>query len=182
MDLANLAATAGQLFKILLPTLLLIGIFLTWMAWVIGVGRFQRRPLDVNSRETTIRYMVVKFFVEIINDFKHILAILLTFMFVGALFSVIYFALVTQKNFALFKDGLQVVVASLGGLIGSIVGYYFGESAASRRLFGQAPLDTSGREEVQVGLDDKLPEASRPPDLTDMNPAADGNNQTREGE
>lgn len=133
MDISDYVKTSWNVFMILFPTLSLIGIFVTWMAWVKGCWRFKRETTDSNKRETTIRYMMVKFLTEIINDFKHILAILLTLMFVVTVFSIIYFALFKQKDFTVLKDGLQVVVASLGGLVGSIIGYYFGESADSKR-------------------------------------------------
>lgn len=182
MDLTSIAATAWNVFKVLFPTLLLIGLFVNWMAWIAGWGRFGEQRFDARRRETTIRYMIVKFMTEIINDFKHILAIMLTFMFVGTLFWVLYFAWAHQKNFEFVKDGLQVVVSSLGGLIGSIVGYYFGESAASRRLTAQAPLDTIGREEVQVGFDSSLQEATRPADLGGMDEEDEVEEQDRDGE
>ena len=38
-----------------------------------------------------------------------------------------------KQDVVLIKDGLQGVAASMGGLIGSIIGYYFGESAAKSR-------------------------------------------------
>ena len=37
-----------------------------------------------------------------------------------------------QGDVAVIKDGLQAVAAAMGGLIGSIIGYYFGESKATR--------------------------------------------------
>jgi hypothetical protein len=39
-----------------------------------------------------------------------------------------------KQDVNLIKDGLQGVAAALGGLIGSIIGYYFGESAAKNRV------------------------------------------------
>jgi hypothetical protein len=182
MDISNFVTATWNVFMILFPILLLIGIFVTWMAWIGGCWRFKRNTTDTNKRETTIRYMIVKFLIEIINDFKHVLAILLTLMFVITVFSIIYFALFKQENFATFKDGLQVVVASLGGLVGSIIGYYFGESAASKRSAGQNSMDTSGREIIQEGSGDTVVEASRPPNLNDAQPSDDMNAQNKEGE
>jgi hypothetical protein len=49
-------------------------------------------------------------------------------------------------------DGLQAVMATLGGLVGSIVGYYFGESAAKTSP-GSQLLDQSGRVPVQGSPD-----------------------------
>lgn len=175
MDISYFVTAIWKVFMILFPTLLLIGIFVTWIAWLGGFWRFKSKTTDANKRETTIRYMMVKFLTEIINDFKHILAILLTLMFVITVFSIIYFALFKQENFTILKDGLQVVVASLGGLVGSIIGYYFGESAASKRATGQNILDTRGGEIVQEGSGDTVVTASRPPDLHDVQPSDDTN-------
>ena len=44
-----------------------------------------------------------------------------------------------SSHVAEIKDGVQAVDAALSGLIGSIVGYYFGESAAKSR----SPIESS---------------------------------------
>jgi len=41
-------------------------------------------------------------------------------------------------------DGVQAVAAALGGLIGSIIGYYFGESAASRKDSNESTVRDTG--------------------------------------
>jgi hypothetical protein len=55
--------------------------------------------------------------------------------FAVTLFIVVYAG---WESFDTVKDGVQLVVASLGGLVGSIIGYYFGESAAERRYSAPA--------------------------------------------
>ncbi|MEQ1747609.1 MAG: hypothetical protein ABMA02_19430 [Saprospiraceae bacterium] len=43
-------------------------------------------------------------------------------------------------------DALQLVIASLGGLLGSIIGYYFGESAVRN---AQTPIGIPTSEDAQ---------------------------------
>lgn len=167
MEPTNLAAMIWNVFIVLLPTLLLIGAFITWMAWVSGCWRFNPALRNDRFRETTIRYMFVKFLTEIINDFKHILALLITLMFVLTVGCIIYFALFKHNDFATLKDGLQLIAATLGGLVGSIVGYYFGESAASKRGGVPEATDTSGKEPVQDNVTSAVEEAAKPPSLRD---------------
>ena len=165
MEPTSFATTIWNIFIVLLPTLFIIGAFITWIAWVGGRWRFDASSRDVKLRETTIRYMIVKFLTEIINDFKHILALLIVLMFVATVGCIIYFALFDQKDFTTLKDGLQLIVATLGGLVGSIVGYYFGESAASKRGNAADSTDTSGGEPVQDSSTNTVVEAAKPPTL-----------------
>lgn len=68
---------------------------------------------------------------KIIYEFRHLLALLIVVLFAVALFAAMWPGMM-KGDVALIKDGLQAVAAALGGLIGSIIGYYFGESAASK--------------------------------------------------
>lgn len=167
METTNVATTIWNIFIVLLPTLFLIGAFITWMAWVGGRWRFDPSSRNEKFQETTIRYMFVKFLTEIINDFKHILALLIVLMFVITVGCILYFALFIQNDFATLKDGLQLIVATLGGLVGSIVGYYFGESAASKRGGAADGTDASGGELVQDSGTSTVVEATKPPTLKD---------------
>ena len=94
--------------------------------------------------------MIVEFFAGIVNDFRHLLAIALTLVFAGAIVAVFLIAHQNRYSIEIFKEGLQIVVATLGGLIGSVVGYYFGESAASRTRENQTGITSDNREEEPI--------------------------------
>lgn len=113
-----------MLFAILLGALVLV----QWTTWIFGLGRFRASGAQ-RDRRSQLRFVLADFFVKIIVDFRNLLALLVLLIFVGALIWVLAAA---DGKMADIKDGLQAVVAALGGLVGSIIGYYFGESAASR--------------------------------------------------
>ena len=109
-----------------------------WVSWMFALGRFNStRPSATKSGqgERPLRYILALFFVQIVNDFRHLLALLLLSLFALVLVVAMWPGL---KNDQLkeMTEGLQAVAAALGGLIGSIVGYYFGESAAKGRAPG----------------------------------------------
>jgi len=108
----------------LLASLLAVVMALTViLLWAFGVGRF-RRPLNA-PHTAALRYLITEALTKIINDFRHLLALILVLIFGGALGYSLFEA---GPNLANIKEALQSVSASLGGLIGSIIGYYFGES------------------------------------------------------
>jgi hypothetical protein len=73
------------------------------------------------------------FFTTIIDDFRNFLALVLMGIFVLAMVLMLWPSLASEEGtYDNLKDGLQTVVACLGGLVGSIIGYYFGESAAAK--------------------------------------------------
>jgi len=104
-----------------------------WFAWIFGLGRFRRDPLDPKApaKPSTIRYLVTELFVRVITEFRHFLALVLFSVFAIALICAIYPGVRTLDVDAISK-GLQAVAAALGGLLGSVIGYYFGESAGSK--------------------------------------------------
>jgi hypothetical protein len=118
-----------------------IGLFVNWMAWIFKIGRFARASVTPAPGQP-LRYVVANFFAEIINDFRHFLALVIVVLFAVALFAAMYPGLLTG-NIDTLTDGVQAVAAALGGLIGSIIGYYFGESAASRKDAQTVVRDTS---------------------------------------
>jgi membrane protein DedA with SNARE-associated domain len=73
--------------------------------------------------------VIAELFVKIINDFRHLLALLIVVIFALVLG---YGLIRAGKDLENITKVLQVVVSTLGGLIGSIIGYYFGESAGRR--------------------------------------------------
>lgn len=131
---------------------------LQWILWLFGLGRFR----DVSPREANTRYILTQLFVKIITDFRHFLALVIVVVFAIALFMAISPGLLSG-NVADIAEGVQIVAAGLGGLIGSIIGYYFGESAARRDA--ATTLETGPDvQEVQQGLGEIRP-AGKPKGL-----------------
>ncbi len=122
-----LPANRDVIFDSLL-VLLVFGIVVNWALWMFGWGRFRGRP----ASDSKLRFVLADFFVKIINDFRHLLALVMVVLFALALFAAMWPGMIKQ-DVSLMKEGLQSVAAALGGLIGSIMGYYFGESAARNR-------------------------------------------------
>lgn len=79
--------------------------------------------------------------VKIINEFRHLLALLVLVIFGFALsFSLIKAGSLTTGDLVMnMKGALEGVVATLGGLVGSIIGYYFGESSTSKPVEAKPP-------------------------------------------
>lgn len=112
-----------------------IAAIVQWFAWIFGKGRFGRAT---SSENKTVSFIVTEASVKIINDFRHLLALIVVLIFAFALsYSLIRSASLPTGADSIsaidnMKEALQAVVASLGGLVGSIIGYYFGESSVSR--------------------------------------------------
>jgi hypothetical protein len=133
----------GGIF-VLLVCLFALLLALRSVAAIFGLGRFAQPPLRARS---SVGYVIVEFFTKLIDDFRHLLAMLLVLIFATAL------------GYALWKvrDGgadeinkaLQAVMATLGGLIGSIVGYYFGESAARKAQTDRSQPPGAGTLQVE---------------------------------
>jgi hypothetical protein len=103
-----------------------------WFAWIFSIGRFKSTdatPPGARPSGQSLRYVFSEAAVKIINDFRHLLALVIVVIFALAL---AYAMLQARASIADMKEALQAVVATLGGLVGSIIGYYFGESAVTR--------------------------------------------------
>ena len=109
---------------------------LQWLCWIFGWGRFTRSAAGTGRQE--LRVVVTDFLVKIIDDFRHLLALIVVLVFVVVLAIVLWPGMM-GANVASMEEGLKSVVASLGGLIATILGYYFGESAGARRAVREAP-------------------------------------------
>lgn len=127
-------------FFLFLICLVVIGLFVQWIAWIFSLGRFNRS--SVTPTRQNLRYVFSEAAVKIINDFRHLLALIVVSIFGFAL----CYAMNTAPNMKEMKEALQAVVATLGGLVGSIIGYYFGESAVARAQ------DTKGTENSERDL------------------------------
>lgn len=124
--------------------LILLGSTLA-LTWTLGVGRFRvRRPSESDQTEN-LAYVLSAAVIRIINDFRHLLALIIVLIFAFALAYVLWVATeASDANDKLsrverIKEGLQAVVATLGGLVGSIIGYYFGESRNPAAPNGATP-------------------------------------------
>ena len=117
--------------------MLALGLFLQWMAWIFKLGRFSHPQSSPASPGQPLRFIIANFFAEIINDFRHFLALVIVLLFAVALFAAMYPGL-RARDISTLTEGVEAVAAALGGLIGSIIGYYFGESAATRKDLGDA--------------------------------------------
>lgn len=109
------------------------------LAWIFEIGRYKKKSIEgkvINdtidktglTNENRSSYVITTFFVNIINDFKHLLALIIIILFAG----LIIFSMAMGDNFKEKMDALKLVIASLGSLIASIIGYYFGESSAKK--------------------------------------------------
>jgi hypothetical protein len=101
---------------------------INWLAYIFNWGRYRYNAKHPIDRKSKMSYLVAEFFANIINDFKHLLALVIVFIFV----LLILYGTVMGENFEQKKEALQLVIASLGGLLAAIIGYYFGESAATK--------------------------------------------------
>lgn len=115
-----------------------------WALWMLRLGRFNRQESD-----SSIRYVLAEFFAKLINDFRHLLALLMVTLFGMALFAAMWPGMMKQ-DVSLIKEGVQAVAAALSGLIGSIIGYYFGESAAKSRAPGENTVSPPVVEQLKV--------------------------------
>ncbi|MBM3819302.1 MAG: hypothetical protein FJW14_09855 [Acidimicrobiia bacterium] len=127
-------------FLIAFAALLAFCLLLNWLAWMFRWGRFAQTGVAPAPTQP-LRFLVGKFFVEIINDFRHFLALVIVLLFAAALGAAMYPGL-ADGNIMDVTEGVEAVAAALGGLIGSIIGYYFGESAASQKT-AQRPTSLS---------------------------------------
>ena len=116
---------------IALLCLAFLAFILQWLAWTLKFGRFKPDggvpgSSAAAAQKQNLRYIISDAVIKIVNDFRHLLALVIIAIFAVAL----CFALFqTRDSLEEMKEALQAVVATLGGLVGSIIGYYFGESA-----------------------------------------------------
>lgn len=108
-----------------------VAFIVQWFAWIFSKGRFWRggdAPASnaASAQKQNLRYIISDAIIKIVNDFRHLLALVIIGIFAVALCFTLF---QTSPNLENMKEALQAVVATLGGLVGSIIGYYFGESA-----------------------------------------------------
>lgn len=141
MDLLDwiLANRIGIVF--LGQIVLSVAVLVIAACWTFGWGRFSRHPAGGPSKSENLRYLITEALTKIINDFRHLLALILVVIFGCAL---VYTLVQAGGDMVLIKEALQAVTSTLGGLVGSIIGYYFGESkgrASANDGGAQGPLE-----------------------------------------
>lgn len=110
----------GIIMAIIVVLTLLYSI--NFLASIFGWGRYKDQPLKSSQVYGIIRHLLV----TIINDFRHLLALIITLIFAAVL---VYMVVSEQGD---KSDALQTVMATIGTLITAILGYYFGESSRKK--------------------------------------------------
>jgi|GEM_PF-1872643 len=101
--------------------------FISKLARVFAFGRHEPR-VNADGADVHNEYseLLATFVFKIISQFRHLLALVVVLIFAIALAYAMWMAQDTED----LTKTLQAVMATLGGLVGSIIGYYFGESKA----------------------------------------------------
>ncbi len=133
----------GSILGLLLITLLAI----QWFCWIFGLGRFK----NIEAQKDNIEYIITNFFVNLINDFRHLLALMIVFVFAITLFYVLYKTGATELG-----EAMQQVSSTFSGLIGAIIGFYFGEKS----------YRNSNKASIKQNINTEIEEQSEP-DLSD---------------
>lgn len=99
--------------------------FVQWISWVFEFGRFKRKEQkEGEGKGAALRFVITEAAVKLVNDFRHLLALLIVGIFGGALF----YVLGKANGATEMWEALKTVTATLGGIVASIIGYYFGEA------------------------------------------------------
>lgn len=108
-------------------------IIIRWLFQIFAIGKYSNKKA-VNEQETSITYILTRSLVNIVDDFRHFLALLIVILFIVLIIVAMWGAKDGKNDFQNMMDAMQLVIASLGGLLGSIIGYYYGESAARNKI------------------------------------------------
>jgi TRAP-type C4-dicarboxylate transport system permease small subunit len=109
---------------LLLALLIVSLIVFQWYCWLLCKGRFSNKsPAERDSRGG-----VVRGWAYLINDFRHLLALILVVAFIGG---IITMGVLGYRRCGIegAKDAMNVIITPLSGLIGSVIGYYFGATS-----------------------------------------------------
>lgn len=138
-DFLTFLAANQQGIVLLLVLLVAAAALVQWVAWVFGWGRFTvvEQPAD---RAKPLRHIFAELVVKIIDDFRHLLALVIVLIFAGALTFALFLVSYVDPTMRIdaLSEALQAVVSALGGLIGAIIGYYFGEKAGEKCALAKA--------------------------------------------
>ncbi len=103
---------------------------ITFVSWIFKLGRFGDGV--VQPRESLL-FAITDFFVKLINDFRHLLAVVVLGTFFIVTIAMLYPGY-AHSNVYEMGEGLKMVAATLGSLVASVIGYYFGESAGKKNI------------------------------------------------
>lgn len=147
---------------ILILCLLFLAFLAQWIAWIFSLGRFSSNNGQPSGQ--ALRFVFSEAAVKIINDFRHLLALIVVVIFGLALGYAMFQA---RSTLADMKEALQAVVATLGGLVGSIIGYYFGESTVTKAQEGATGSDISrgGTPPPAIQGSELITQAPPPPEM-----------------
>jgi hypothetical protein len=159
----------GVISFALLSIVVVMGV-VQWVFWIAGWGRFKLAaapaagqtgttampPAGGLSVDRRIRFVIAELFAKLIDDFRHLLALIIVIIF---MLTIGYALWVGGSSTDSLNAALQAVTGSFSGIIGVIIGYYFGES--SRREVEDV-IRPAGAP-VQVGTPATAPEIKAAP-------------------
>lgn len=131
VDLLTFLQQYANAFLVLFLILLGIGVLVNYLLWLLGWGRFSG-AMNV-PKEKKLNFVITEAAFKLINDFRHLLALILVLVFSAVLLYAVY---ISRGDVDALKNALQAVMATLGGLVASIIGYYFGEARSNAALGG----------------------------------------------
>lgn len=140
-------------------------ILVHYILFMFRLGRY--KPVEGDSEGDGSRGFLRIFVLKTVTNFRNLLALVVAVIFTGALFYAMVFASKDDETFKQQMEAIQVVVASLGGLIGSIIGYYFGESKAAASVIAADSADGNTQDDPTNGNDPNrgIVNAPNPPEL-----------------
>ncbi len=131
-------STGIMIFILMLVSFVII---IRWLFQIFAIGKYSNKSKSDNEQETSITYILTRSLVNIVDDFRHFLALLIVILFIVLIIVAMWGAKDGKNDFQNMMDAMQLVIASLGGLLGSIIGYYYGESAARNKVVTSITTD-----------------------------------------
>jgi len=117
---------------VFLVVVLVLAVLCAWfiqkLAWVMRWGRYKDiASPPASAAESALSRAYSVFLTKLVDDFRLLLALLIFLLFTGVLFFGIWVAHSPSGGFDEVGKAIQAIVASLGGFVGTIMGYYFGQ-------------------------------------------------------
>jgi len=142
-------------------SIVVVILFIQWIAWLFSLGRFNVQIASPRKRSDSIRFLLTDLMVKIINDFRHFLALIMVAIFgIVLIYSLTTYATSSKE----LTNVLQAVISTVGVLIGTIIGYYFGETAGKK---SSGDIDTSEKEDPVLPDDSEIKPVEIPDSKTE---------------
>ena len=142
-------------------SLVVVILFIQWIAWLFSLGRFNAQIASPRKRSDSIRFLLTDLMVKIINDFRHFLALIMVAIFgLVLIYSLTKYANSSEE----LTNVLQAVISTVGVLIGTIIGYYFGETAGKK---SSGDIATSENEDTVLPDDSEIKPVEIPDSKTE---------------